>query len=244
MGRHRGLGGEHYAAVTELGISLLSSAIAGVAVSVFSWLGRRRRADRMRALFGLRPGAQPLLVISRHWSSSNERSVHLNDAAAVVDVAATMMRCGAQPELVGHDQAPAALGAVTEVCVGGPHTNSRTAAHLRLLVPGIQHAKYTDDPSMTITVGGSGYPMDDDVTYVLVAKAFGRNGGAPVFLISGQLAISNRTAARYLVEHHRELANTYGLAGRFAVLLQLRGVDEYGTDAVELVENVTASAFS
>lgn len=230
--------------MADLGISLLSSAIAGVAVSVLSWLGRRRRVERMRTFFGVRPGTRPLLVVSRHASSPHGLSVHLNDAAAVVDVAAMVMRCGARPELVGHDQVPAALGAVTEVCVGGPVTNARAAVHLRLLVPGVHYADdYADDPSLTITVGDNRYRMDGDVTHALVAKLFGRMGGAPVFLVCGQSAYSNRAAARYLVEHHRELARTHGLSGRFALVLGLRGVYEYGTDAVDWVTDVTAAAF-
>lgn len=228
----------------ELGISLLSSAIVGVTVSVLSWLRRRRRTERTQQFFGVRPGARPLLVVARHASSPNERSVQLNDAAALVDVAAALVTCGAQPEIVGNDQAPAALGAVTEVCVGGPSANSRAATHLRLLLPGVEYAAYPDDKALTIKVGGTSYPRDGDLSYALVAKLFGRNGGAPVFLIAGQLALSNRAAARYLAEHHWDLASRHGITGRFALIVSLRGVFEYGTDAIESVEDVTASAFA
>lgn len=234
----------HHWAVSELGISLLSSAIVGVAVSVLSWLGRRRRAERTRQFFGVRPGSKPLLVVARHASSPDERSVQLNDAAAVVDVAATLVSCGTRPELVGHDQAPAALGVVTEVCVGGPTSNSRVATHLRLLLPSVDYARHADDPSLTITVGGKSYKRDGDLSYALLAKVFGPNGGAPVFLICGQLALSNRAAARYLAERHRVLARAHGLDGQFALLLSLRGVFEYGTDAIRSVEDVTAPAFA
>jgi hypothetical protein len=229
--------------VAEIAISLLSSAITGVAVAVLSWLGRRRRIERMRAFFGVRPGSRPLLVVGQHAASVHEMSVHLNDAAGVVDMAAMVMTCGGEPELVGQHQVPKALGAVAEMCVGGPYGNSRTATHLRFLAPGIELAVYDEDPSMTITIGDDGYSRDGDVSYALLVKTFGPQGGAPVFLICGQTALDNRAAARYLTQHHRVLARRYGLTGRFAVMLQMKGVYEYGTDAVDVVEDVSLAAF-
>lgn len=227
--------------MVEIGISLLSSAITGVAVAVLSWLGRRRRIERMRAFFGVRPGSRPLLIVGQHAASTHDMSVHLNDAAGAVDMAAMVRSCGGEPQLLGQHQAPKALGAAVEMCVGGPYRNARTATHLRLLAPGIEFAEDRDDPA--ITIGGDRYSREGDVSHCLLAKAFGPQGGAPVFLVCGQASFDNRAAARYLTQHHRDLARRHGLTGRFAVVLRMKGVDEYGTDAVDAVEDVSRAAF-
>jgi hypothetical protein len=230
--------------MAELGISLLSSAIAGLAVAVTSWVGRRRRIDRMRAFFGVQPGSRPVLIVSHHHSSPSPHSVHLHDAAGAVDLAATLMRAGAEPELVAQDEPRASLGAVTEVCLGGPTTNARTATHLRHLLPGVTFAPYEQDHGHTIRVGDRSYRVDGGVTHVLVAKVYGPQGGAPVFVVSGQWAAGNRAAARHLARHHRDLARRYGPTGPFALVLRLRGVQDYGVDSVDHVDHVTTAAFT
>jgi hypothetical protein len=230
--------------MAEIGISLLSSAITGVAVAVLSWLGRRRQLERMRTFFGVQPGSRPLVIVGQHSESAHDLSVHLNDAAGAVDMAAMVIRCGGEPDLAGQHQAPNSLGPVVEICVGGPYRNARSAVHLRLLTPGVTFAEYADDPTITITVGDDRFSMDGDVTYVLVAKVFGPQGGAPVFLLCGQTAFGNRAAARYLTRHHGALVNRHGVTEPFAIVLRLRGVYEYGTEAVEHLEDVSEAAFA
>ena len=233
---------DHHGGVAELAVSLLSSAIAGLAVAIFSQVRRRRQIERLRAFFGVQPGSRPLIIVSQHESLTSTTSVHLHDAAGVVEMAAMLMRCGGEPDLVGQDQAPPSLGSVTEVCVGGPRTSARVATHLRLLLPGVTYE--VDEPGFPITVGGRRYVAEGDLTHVLLAKVYGPQGGSPVFLISGQFAEDNRAAARYLTRHHAELMRRYGRTDRFAVILRLRGVAVYGNDAVEAVDHVTPAAFA
>lgn len=229
------------AGVAELGISLLSSAIAGLAVTLFSRLRRRRQIERLRAFFGVQPGSRPLIIVSQHHGIASQTSVHLHDAAGVVEMAALAMRCGGEPDLVGQHQAPPSLGSVTEICVGGPNSSTRVATHLRLLLPGVTFA---DGPGSTITAGGQRYTAGGDLTHVVLAKVYGPQGGAPVFLISGQEAADNRAGARYLTRHHHELMRRYGSKGQFAVVLRLRGVVQYGNDAVDHATHITATAFA
>jgi hypothetical protein len=228
--------------VTDLAVNLLASVISGLAVWLFTWLGRRRRTERQRAFFGVRPGTRALVVVSRHMSSPNDLSVHQDDAAAVVDLAAMVRACGGETDLVGNDRAPAALGAVPEFCIGGPGSNARIAVHLRLLVPGVDLAGR--DRGLDLTVGARTWSRDPDTVHALVARLHGPAGGAPVFLVCGQTARANRAAARWLVANHIELARRHGTGGRFAVVVRLRGADAYGTDAVDSVTDVTADAFT
>jgi hypothetical protein len=236
----------HHGPVGDLAINLLASVITGAAVWVASWLGRRWRTGRMRAFFGVEAGGAAMLVVGRHAGSPKSLSVHLDDATAVVEMAAAVLLCGGRPDVVGNERVPSSLGSVPEFCVGGPTTNARTSAHLRMLVPGVRFASsIADDPSLTLTVGTGSYPMDGDTTYAVVAKVFGPGAqAAPVFVIAGQLAAGNRAAVRYLATNHRELARRHGVDGRFALLLRLRGARVYGPDSVEHVEDVTAAALS
>jgi hypothetical protein len=182
------------------------------------------------------------MVVSRHMSSPNELSVHQDDAAAVVDLAAMVRACGGETDLVGNDRAPAALGAVPEFCTGGPGSNARIAVHLRLLVPGVDLGG--PDRRMDLTVGARTWSRDPDTVYALVAKVHGPRGGAPVFLVCGQIARANRAAARWLVTNHDDLARRHGVDGDFAAVVRLRGADAYGTDAVDSIDDVTAEAFT
>ena len=232
-------------------INLLASAIFGAALWVVSWLGRRRRIERMRAFFGVRPGTRALFVVAKHFSSPEALSVHREDTAAVVELAAMVMACGGRSDLVGYDQVPASLGAVPELCVGGPSSSSRSAAHLRLLVPGVTFES-AGQRGFVLRIGDAVYrwksdhPDDagDDLTYAVVIKTYGSPPAAPVFLVCGMTASSNRAAAHHLTTNHRDLARVHGTHGRFALLLTLRGLSAYGSDALVEAEDVTGDAFA
>jgi hypothetical protein len=232
----------------DLAINLLASVIAGTAVWVLSWLRRRQRTQRMRSFFGVGPESRALFVVARHYSSPEELSVHREDAAAMVELAAMVMACGGRSDLVGFDGAPAALGAEPEFCVGGPSTNPRTAAHLRLLLPGIRF-EHDDDRRRFLRIGDRPpreLPRNagDGVVHAVVAKAYGSPAAAPVFLVCGATALSNRAAAHHLVRHHRDLARRHGTTDAFALLLSLRGLRSYGIDAMVETEDITDEAFA
>jgi hypothetical protein len=231
--------------MADLAINLLASVITGVAVWAFSRLGRRRRTQRMRAFFGVEPGTRAWCVVGRHHRSPDSLSVHRLDSAAVVELAAVIMACGGRSELLGSDEAPAALGAVPELSVGGPGSNGRTASHLRLLVPGVRvlargHGAALVTGDRVHEWSGS----DDEPAYAVLVKTYGSPPAAPVFLVCGLTAASNRAAAHHLTANHRELARRYGTGGRFALLLTLRGLHDYGADAIVDVEDITPVAFT
>jgi hypothetical protein len=206
-------------------------------------VSRLARIGRMWAFFGVNPDAPALIILPRHASSPRDLSVHRDDATTVVELAAMILNCGGRPELVGNDEAPRALGETTELCVGGPEANKRSADHLRLLLPGVHVASFEDTSSLAMTIGSTTYAMDGDTSHVLVARIGGTSMAAPVFLIAGQLAAGNRAGARHLVDNHRTLARRYGTDGRFALVLHLRGAAVYGPGSVVDVEDVTADAF-
>lgn len=122
----------------DLGINLAASAITGAAVWLAQFLVRRRRLRRMQDFFGLRHDTECLLVVGRHAASGHPRSVHRDDVASLLELAGVVRGCGARQRLVLHDEPLGGLGQFTEFCVGGPSSNSRTAGHLRWLLPGVR----------------------------------------------------------------------------------------------------------
>jgi hypothetical protein len=132
-----------------------------------------------------------------------------------------------------------------ELSVGGPASNLRTASHLRLLVPGVRFLER--EHGAAIVTGEHVHESNgsaDEPTYAVLVKTFGSPPAAPVFLVCGMTAASNRAAAHHLAVNHRDLARRYGTGGRFALLLSLRGLYDYGADAIVDVDDITPVAFS
>jgi hypothetical protein len=228
--------------VHDLLVNLLASVVAGTAV----WLGQRvtryRRLARKRAFFGLAPGADCVLVVSRHASSPHRLSVHRRDVAAVVELATIAKDCGARPELVTEEDIPQGIGRVTEFCVGGPDMNPRTAAHLRAILPGV---RVTTGAKLSITIGTQTFAREPDrVEYVALARVWGPSGGRPVFVVDGQTARTNLAAARFLAARFRDLYRRYGAAKPFCLVLRVVEPGVYGPDFVEIVADLSDDAFT
>ncbi|MFJ5552024.1 hypothetical protein [Streptomyces sp. NPDC093225] len=213
----------------------------------FGWFARtylwRRKLRRKQAFFGLPTGSDCLFVVNRQMGGS-ESSVHRYDAFALLEISALIKDCGATVQIVVHDTARQGFGDRTEFCVGGPVSNTRTAAHLTSMLPGVRVDLSTEaGPDRgAIVVGGEPYRWEkDSLEHVLLARLATPEGGRPVFLISGQTAVSNQAAARYLARHHETLARKYG-DRPFCLLLKVINSAAYGPDVTELVADVTEAA--
>jgi hypothetical protein len=226
-------------------LNVVASVITGAAV----WVGQRwiwrRRLRRRRRFLGLERGPA-LLVVNRHVSAGNDRSVHRADVAALVELSGLLRECGARPEVVYHDQAIAGPGEGTEFCIGGPDSNARTVAHLRWALPGLVMESFgSTGRELAVRVAGATHPRQPGVVdYAVLAKIVRPGRERPIFLVCGQTAVSNQAAVGYLVGRLPELARAHGLAGRFCLLLRVLEPGVYGPTMVELVRDVTAEAFS
>ena len=227
----------------DLAVNLLASVLAGAAVWVAQRLLSYRRLARERAFFGLAGGATCRLVVGRHASAGDERSVHRNDVAALVELATIVRECGARPDLYAGANAPTGVGRVTEFCVGGPTSNPRTEAHMRAMLPGVAMAEYRGPgDELTLAIGEARYARDPDRReYAVVARCAGA-GGRPVFVLIGQTAVTNLAAARFLGANHRALRRTYGERADFCLVLRVIEPGAYRADRVELEADVTAEA--
>jgi hypothetical protein len=227
--------------VRDLLVNLLASLVAGTAV----WLGQRllryRRLARKQAFFGLRSGTECLLTVARHASSPNELSVHRRDVKALVELAMIARDCGTRAELIPEDDPPSGVGRATEFCVGGPTGNPRTAAHLRSILRGV-HVEL--DEQLSITIGTTTFRRERDRSeYVVLARAWGPGGGRPVFIINGQTARTNLSAARFLAANYRQLHRRYGASKRFCLVLRIVEPTVYGPDFTEIAADMTDEAF-
>ncbi len=229
--------------VRNIVLGLAATAISGG----FGWFTRtylwRRALRRKQAFFGLPTGSDCLFVVNRQMGGT-EGSVHRNDAFALLEISALIKDCGANLQIVAHDGVRQGFGERAEFCVGGPVSNARTAAHLASMLPGVRVDTSTGPgPDRgAIHVGGETYRWEKgQVEHVVLARLTTGPGTRPVFLISGQTAVSNQAGARFLARNHRELARTYR-GNSFCVLLKVTNSDAYGPDVAELLADVTRPA--
>ncbi|MEU9799127.1 hypothetical protein [Streptomyces sp. NPDC051000] len=229
--------------VRNIVLGVVATAISGG----FGWFARtylwRRTLRRKQAFFGLPSGSDCLFVVNRQMGGT-EGSVHRNDAFALLEISALIKDCGANLQIVSQDTVRQGFGERAEFCVGGPVSNARTAAHLGSMLPGIRvDVSTAAGPDRgAIVVGGETYRWNKGlVDHVVLARLTTGPGSRPVFLISGQTAISNQAGARYLARNHRELARKYG-DDSFCVVLKVVNSDAYGPDVAELLADVTRSA--
>ncbi|MDH6121965.1 hypothetical protein [Kitasatospora sp. GAS204B] len=231
-------------------IGLLTSAIGAGLGWLAQSLRRRRRTERRRAFFGMPAGTDCLLVVNRQ-ASAKTTSVHRDDVSALMELAVLVNSCGARPQIMAHDEVRQGLGDKAEFCVGGPSSNDRTAAHLGWRLPGVRFDHERDGAGAanhTIVVGEQEFHLVHDSrdapgwSYALLARLDPGGGGRPVFLISGQVAIANHAAVRYLVSHERQLTRRHGAHGTFALILRVVNPTSYGPDVVEQFADVTSAA--
>ena len=236
--------------VTDSAWNVLLNIVASVITGTAVWLGQRalwrRRLRRRRRFFGVGADEDCLLVVNRHASSPSDRSVHRTDVVALLELSGVLRECGARTEVIFHDQATEGLGLRTEFCVGGPGSNTRTAAHLRWGLPGLtMESSAAQFERATIRVGSEAYVRQPDlVEHVVLARIVRPGQRRPVFLVCGQTAVANRAGVGYLVSHQRELVRAHGLDGRFCLVLRVLEPGVYGPNLVELVGDVTAEAFA
>ncbi|MET7641198.1 hypothetical protein [Streptomyces sp. NPDC005438] len=239
--------------MTENQWGIVWVAAIAVALVALGWLARtwwsNRRLDRKQRFFGLPDNAECLMVVSRDQSTahSTEWAVSRVDTVALLELSALVRSCGAHTELVTDDAAQQGFGDRTEICVGGPLSHRRIAAHLRSLLPGVSYRGElgAGGEHDAFVVGEETYQLENGLNeYVLLARlTAGREEGArPVFLACGQRPITHQAAARYLSRHHVRLARKYGAHGTFVLMLKVVNSQAYGADLVELVGDVTKAA--
>lgn len=233
--------------VGDLGINLLASVLAGLAVWAFQRFRRRLREGRRRTFFGMSPDVACVISVPRHAGSNLTHGVHRMDAAAMIEIAAIARDCGSTVQsLTFHDSTSFAdpLGERTEFCLGGPDANERTAVHLARLLPGVTFTPFSEaGPAVPLQVGGSTFTRIEDVEeYVILARIPTPN--RPVFLICGQSAQTNLVAARRLKTDYESLLREYGQNGRLCLVIRVDQPRVYAGGLTRIALDATRTAFN
>lgn len=232
--------------MSDLAINLLASIIAGAAVWTFQRAVRLRKSSRKRAFFGIRRGGRCTISVPRHAASRWSDSVHRRDLAAVLEVAAIIKDCGGETDLnIGADGLRG-VGVLTEFCIGGPHSNRRTAAHLDQFVPGVMFVPYEDDPDgLPIQVGERVFRRNkgQEEFVLLIRITLPRPQAAPLWIIYGQIAKGNQAAVQYLEHNHSSLMKNHGIDRSFCLAFRLINSHDYDHNHLEEVGDLTDQAF-
>jgi hypothetical protein len=232
--------------VRDVVINLVASAIAAVVGWTGQYLVRYRRILRKRSFFGVRPGAEVILFVAKHFSSPRPQSVHRNDVATLVELATAIRECGGLPTLVTSEEGRPEVGRVTEYCVGGPSANPRTAAHARVSLPGVRFgaSEPETESSLPYSVGEREFQrVRGSEQFALLARVRSAESASPVFILAGQTALDNLGAARYLAANWKQLRHDYRQRD-FCLVLGFREPAVFGADHVHLVADVSAAAFA
>lgn len=144
------------------------------------------------------------------------------------------------------DQLREGIGSRTEFCIGGPDSNARTGAHLRSYLPGVAKRPYNPArrDSMAFVIGDQRYLRErDKQEFAVVAKFLPRGASRPVFVISGQTAITNWASVHFLNSNYKRLAKSLASPERFCLVLRITSPELYGHKMVELEADVSTAAF-
>lgn len=226
-------------------LGVASSAVSATLAWLAQALLRRRRLDRKRAFFGLRSGSDALLVVPRKaGSAEDDRIVAQNDVYGLMELSALVYECGAQYTVLPANQIRQGIGDRAEFCIGGPVANERSAAHLKLKFPGFAvHAEWGETKTNEFVIGDTHYAREAGIAdYLVIARIEVGSQGLPTFLICGQTAISNLAGVRHLRRAYRELSHRHGPDSTFALLFKVLQPDNYGSDVIEFVADVTKQA--
>jgi hypothetical protein len=229
--------------VVDIVTGLVTAIISGGTVWLWQRGNRARRQRRKMAFFGVRSGKTGLVVMPRHWQSPH--AVARLDVYALLDIGSLVDELGGRVEVRSAEELREGIGDRTEFCVGGPDSNSRTAAHLASFVPGVVFRPYRDvGAAVEIVSGTDRFVREPEKReFVIVAKFLPPGATHPVFVVSGQTAVTNRAAIHFLRQHYAELARMFSARGDFCLIIRVTSPDIYGHELASLEKDITATAF-
>ncbi|MFI0368564.1 hypothetical protein ACH35V_11820 [Actinomadura sp. 1N219] len=226
-------------------IGLVTSVLSGGGVWLLNRAKHARTLHRKAAFFGLEGGAPCVVVMNDKYSKTG--STAQDDVHALVEIAMLGRELGSPVAIRQAREFREGNGSSTEFCIGGPSggSNPRTGGHLAAHLPGVTILPYGDgDDSTAFLIGGEKFRYERGRRErALVAKFRPDPDSRPVFLISGQTALSNRAAVHFLKRRHRDLAESLESAERFCLIIRADDIETYGHEAATLERDVTHAAF-
>lgn len=172
-------------------------------------------------------------------------AIHQDDVYTFIEILRIVNEVGGQPVIVPHNQTIEAAGTLTEFCIGGPLSNSRTKAHLSNYLKGVIINPYDDTKnSMAILTKEDMFFYErGEKEYSVLAKFWPKTENAPIFLICGQTAVSNRAAAYFLAQNYDSYLRMKFDDKPFCLVLCVPSPMSYSYKMVEIVKDITNIAF-
>lgn len=122
--------------------------------------------------------------------------------------------------------------------------NNRVGQTLAARLPGVTVDTTASREIPAIVAGGQEFRRcRGEQDYALVAKFTPPGSARPVFLISGQTALSNRGAVHFLKRGYPSLFKSLESVDRFCIVVRVAATGTYGYQAADLAADLSATAF-
>lgn len=232
-----------FGALFEIMIGIATSIIIGGTVYIFHKLKKLKRFNIESNFFMINPDIQCYFVMNHAYQTNR---INHNDVYALFELSKIIQELKGELEIFPVTGVQIAPGDNTEFCIGGPDSNIRSKEHIETYLTGINVKTYSEDsPTIEIKVKDKIFKYNQyKKEYVILSKIMPLNKEFPIFLISGQSSITNRGAAYYLVNNYSQIIKKYGTTEQFCYILCINNSKLYGYKTIELVEDITESAFS
>ncbi len=169
------------------------------------------------------------------------------DIGTLVEAVKIIDKIGGEVIVAPFEETLEPPGDVVEFCIGGPDANERTQSILDNFLVGVRMYLYKDKVQgrrLAINTKTKLYKYNKGKEeFAILAKFMPKPNSKPVFLIAGQTGFANRGAMYYLAQNYdSSLRRKYKL-GPFCMITKVISPWDYGYKMVELVEDITATAF-
>jgi hypothetical protein len=226
-------------------IGLVTSIIGGGCVWAWQRVRNTSRLRRKEQFFGLQPRGTCLIVMNNR--AGQTLATHHDDVQAMIEIATLASGIGASVVIESCDDFRGINGHRTEFCIGGAAggSNPRTGGHLAAHLPGVAIPADPGSREIPAIVAGDQEfrRRRGEQDYALVAKFTPPGSARPVFVISGQTALSNRAAVYFLKREYISLSKSLDSVERFCIVVRVAAVGTYGYQAAELAADLSATAF-
>lgn len=226
-------------------VGVVTSVVTAIGVWLWSKIQASQVLNQRAAFFGISP-KENCLVVMNHSARDQSVMTH-GDVETLVEVVRLVDKIGGKLSIARFDRILEPAGEMSEFCIGGPDSNQRTKVHLENFLKGIRHNPYSPDSPDNIAIVTKEeiyrYKRHED-EYAVLARFYPDPDSYPVILICGQTSRSNQGAIHYLVKNYDGfLRKKFGNKKPFCLVLKLQSPLTYGFKSVQLVKDVTDTAF-
>lgn len=234
--------------------SVIENFVVGIVTSVITalsvWLWRNiqeaKQLNRKAEFFSISRGEQCLTVMN-HNPRGRDMMSHC-DIETLIELVRLIDGIGGKPKIAAFDKVLEPPGEVTEFCIGGPDSNHRTKVHAENFLKGVRFLPLSlnepDNLAIVTSTDKFRHKAYED-EYVVLARLYPDPAAQPVILIAGQTSRANQGATHYLIQNYNSaLRRKFGSKRPFCLILELQSPRTYGYRSVQLVKDVTNTAFT